>query len=40
VTDPGSVLYVAYTQPLEWVNGATEVLDPVATIKLSYLTSL
>lgn len=37
---PGSMLYVAYTQPLERVNGATEILDPVATVKLSYLISL
>jgi hypothetical protein len=37
---PGSMLYVAYTQPFERAAGDTEVLDPVATIKLSYLMNL
>ncbi len=37
---PGSMLYVAYTQPFERAGGATEVLDPVATVKLSYLMNL
>jgi hypothetical protein len=37
---PGSMLYVAFAQPFERAEGATEVLDPVATVKLSYLMSL
>ncbi|MFH1689400.1 MAG: hypothetical protein ABIE42_04080 [Candidatus Eisenbacteria bacterium] len=37
---PGSMLYVAYTQPLERQGGTTDVLDPVATVKLSYLMNL
>jgi hypothetical protein len=37
---PGSMFYVAFTQPFETVDGATEALDPVATVKLSYLMNL
>ncbi len=37
---PGSMLYVAYHQSLERVDGENEILDPVVAVKLSYLINL
>lgn len=37
---PGSMLYVAYSQPFEREDAVTDVMDPVATVKLSYLMNL
>ncbi len=37
---PGSMFYAAFTQPFERADGTTGALDPVATVKLSYLMNI
>ena len=37
---PGSMFYLAYNQPLERVDGESDLLDPLLVAKVTYLLSL